>query len=107
MSTFAVSQVELDADGRVVAVCWAPVDTLKNGWGAPRTDAPVSAVVAALAAGDQVFALFPSVHGHLPDRQFMIADYDGGLKTVVLQGPTAFEREIHDMDRIDRAGAHP
>jgi len=100
MGTHAVSKVELDADGRVVAVCWGPVDTLKNAWGGSRTEAPVSAVVDALSAGDQVFALFPSVHGHLPDRQFVIADYDGGLQTVVLQGPTAYEREIHDMDRI-------
>ena len=59
----------------------------------------------ALDAGDQVFALFPSVHGHLPDRQFVIADYEDCRKTIVLDldGPAAYEREIHDMDRIDRA----
>ena len=57
----------------------------------------------ALDAGDQVFALFPSVHGHLPDRQFVIADYEDGRRTIVLDGPAAYEREIHDMDRIDRA----
>ena len=107
MSTHAVSAVELDADGRVVNVVWGPVDTIQNAWGAARIAAPVSAVVDALAAGDQVFALFPSVHGHLPDRQFVIADYDGGRKTVVLQGPTASEREIHDMARIAPPGTAP
>ena len=55
----------------------------------------------ALHAGDQLFALLPSIHGHLPDRQFVVADYDGGRKTIVLDGPTAYEREIHDMDRLD------
>ncbi len=107
MSTHAVSAVDLDADGRVVSVCWGPVDPLKNAWSAARTAAPVAAVVDALIAGDQVFALFPSVHGHLPDRQFVIADYDGGRKTIVLQGPTTHEREVHDMDRITPPGAAP
>jgi len=55
----------------------------------------------ALSAGDRVFALFPSIHGHLPDRQFVLADYDGSGKTIVLDGPTAYEREVHDMDRLD------
>ena len=64
MTTFAVSKVKLDKDGRVIA-------------------------------------LFPSVHGHLPDRRFVTADYDDGRKTIVLDGPTAYEREIHDMDRLD------
>jgi hypothetical protein len=40
----------------------------------------------------------------LPDRQFVIADYDGSRKTIVLDGPTAYEREVHDMDRLDEPG---
>jgi hypothetical protein len=98
--TFAVSKVKLDDDGRVTAVFWGKVDTIKNAWAEPEALAPVAAVVAALQAGDQVFALFPSVHGHLPDRRFAQADYDGGRQTIVLVGPTAHDREIHDMDRI-------
>ena len=100
MSTFAVSKVRLDADGRVEAVVWGRVDTRKNAWAAPEVEAPVAEAVAALEAGDQVFALFPSAHGHMPDRRFVIADYDGGLKTIVLDGRATFEREIHDMDRM-------
>lgn len=100
MKTFAVSQVALDADGRVTRVRWGKVDTVKNAWAGPESVAPVVEVVAALQAGDQVFALFPSIHGHLPDRQFAQADYDGKRQTIVLIGPTAYEREIHDMDRI-------
>ncbi|MEO7335774.1 MAG: hypothetical protein ABIV63_04250, partial [Caldimonas sp.] len=60
----------------------------------------VAAAVKALHAGDHVVALFPSIHGHLPDRQFVNIDYDDGRETIVLDGPTAYEREIHDMDRV-------
>ncbi len=100
MNTFAVSKVGLDASGRVTLVLWGRVDTRLNTWASPEVVVPVSEVVDALNTGDEVFALFPSIHGHLPDRRFVVADYDGGLKTIVLDGPTAYEREIHDMDRI-------
>jgi len=103
MSTFAVSQVELDNGGRVTALRWGRVDTRKNAWASPEVVVPVLDAVRALRAGDQVFALFPSTHGHLPDRQFMVADYDGRRQTIVLDGPMAFEREIHDMDRLPMA----
>lgn len=98
--TFAVSQVALDGDGRVTDVLWGQVDTVKNAWATPEVLAPVDEVVNVLQRGDQVFALFPSVHGHLPDREFTQANYDGGLRTIVLIGRTTHEREIHDMDRI-------
>jgi len=100
VSSFAVSKVGLDADGRVIRVLWGRVGTLRNAWSMSEVMAPVSEAVNALDAGDQVFALFPSIHGRLPDRRFIVADHDGGLKTIVLDGPTAHEREIHDMDRI-------
>jgi hypothetical protein len=106
MTTFAVSKVELDSGGRITAVQWGRVDTAKNEWATPEVVAPVAEVVDALRGGDPVFALFPSTHGHLPDRQFVIADYDDGRKTIVLDGPTAYEREIHDMGRLDRAEIH-
>jgi len=100
---FAVSKVELDADGRVIAVLWGRVDTAKNAWATEEVLAPVADVVQALRAGAQVFALFPSAHGHLPDRRFVVVDYDDGRQTVALDGPTAHEREIHDIDRLDAA----
>jgi hypothetical protein len=103
MKTFAVSKVELDADGRVVAVRWGRVDTAKNAWAADETEAPVAEVVRALHAGDPVFALFPSTHGHVPERQFVVVDYEDGRQTIALDGPATHEREIHDMDRIDAA----
>jgi len=99
--TFAVSKLVLDPGGRVTDVLWGRVDTAANAWATPEVVAPVAEVVRALMAGDQVFALFPSAHGHLPDRQFVVADYDGGLQTIVLAGPPTHEREIHDMDRLD------
>jgi hypothetical protein len=98
--TFAVSKLTLDKDGRVSGVFWGKVDTRKNAWVTPEIISPVAEVVAALQAGDRVFALFPSINGHLPDRQFMVAEYDNGLQTIVLSGPSAYDREIHDMDRL-------
>ena len=98
--TFAVSKVGLDDGGRITAVLWGRVDTARNTWASPEVVVPVATAVNALRAGDQVFALFPSIHGHLPDRAFTVADYDGGRQTIVLAGPTTHEREVHDMDRL-------
>ncbi len=98
--TFAVAQVALDGDGRVTNVLWGQVDTKKNAWAGPEVLAPVANVVDALQRGDQVFALFPSPHGHMPGREFVQANYDGGLRTIVLFGSPTSGREIHDMDRI-------
>jgi hypothetical protein len=100
MRTYAVSKVALDAQGRITAVQWGPVDIDANDWAGPELVAPVAEAVAALQAGDHVFALFPSTHGHLPDRRFVVADYDGSRNTIVLDGPMAFEREVHDMERF-------
>lgn len=101
MNVFAVSKVRLDKDGRVIAVCWGRVDTATNQWANSEVVAPVRAVVEAIHAGDQVFALFPSEHGHVPDRQFMVVDYDNGWEAIALMGPATHEREIHDMERLD------
>ncbi len=100
MNTFAVSKVHLDDAGRITAVLWGRVNTDQNAWATPEEVVPVATAVHALLAGDQVFALFPSVHGHLPDRRFAVADYDGARTTMVLEGSVTFEREIHDMDRM-------
>jgi len=97
---FAVSRVALDADGRIVSVLWGPVDTVRNQWAGPEVVAPVADAVAVLRAGGHVFALFSSEHGHQPDRRFIVADYEDGRKTLVLAGPSTFERNIHDMDRL-------
>jgi hypothetical protein len=102
IQTFAVSKVQLDSDGRITDVLWGRVDTNKNTWATPLAVAHVAAVVDALRSGDQVFALFPSVHGHLPERRFVVADYDGGRNTIVLDGPTSSEREVHEMDRLNK-----
>jgi hypothetical protein len=81
-------------------VLWGRVDTKRNAWATPEVVAPVAAAVDALRAGDRLFALFPSTHGHLPDRRFVVADYDDERETIVLDGPSAYEREVHDMDRL-------
>jgi hypothetical protein len=101
VKTPAVSKVELDADGRVVAVLWGRVDTSKNAWASAETVAPVAEAVQPLHQGDQVFALFPSAHGHVPDRQFVVVDHDDGRQTIALDGAATHAREVHDMDRLD------
>ena len=86
MNVYAVSKVRLDHDGRVIAVFWGRVNTDTNQWATPEVLAPVREVVDAIRAGDQVYALFPSTHGHLPDRPFMIVAYDNGWATISLYG---------------------
>jgi hypothetical protein len=96
----AVSKVGLDADGRVTRVYWGPVNTHTNDWAAPEKVSSVDEVVEAIRSGAEVFALFPSTHGHLPDRRFIVVDYENGWHSVALDGKPTFEREIHDMDRL-------
>jgi len=100
MTVHAVSKVRLDKDGRITAVYWGRVDTHRNEWAEPESVAPVSTVVAALLAGDAVFALFPATHGHLPDRRFVAVDYENGSQSIALEGAPTHEREVHDMDRL-------
>ena len=97
MKVHAVTKVRLDADGRVTGVEWGPVDTVSNEWHTEPQGAAVSAVVAALEHGDDVFALFPTSHGMMPMRRFRVVEYDNGWKTVNLDGPPTHEHEIHDM----------
>ena len=101
MTVYAVSKVRLDKDGRVTDVLWGQVNTRTNLWAAPEEVAPVAEVVGAIHTGDQVFALFSTTHGHLPERHFVVVEYDNGWETIALDGPTTHEREIHDMDRLD------
>lgn len=100
MNVYAVSRVRLDQDGRVTAVQWGEVDTRRNQWATAEAEAPVADVVRALHGGAQVFALFPSEHGHLPDRRFMVVDYDNGWESIAFDGPATHEREVHDMARM-------
>jgi hypothetical protein len=102
MNVFAVSKVHLDNDGRVTAVLWGGVNTETNQWATSEVVTPVMEVVHAIHAGDQVFALFPSVHGHLPERRFVVVDYDSGWETIALDGPPTYEREVHDMDKLNQ-----
>lgn len=99
-SVIAVSKVGLDADGRVTHVQWGRVDTTTNLWIGAESVTPVADAVAAVLAGDQVFALFASTDGHLPGRQFTSVDYDDGRQTIVLQGAPKAGHQIHDMDRL-------
>lgn len=100
MKVFAVSKVRLDNDGRITDVYWGEVDTHRNDWVGPEHAVSVDEAVRALHAGHQVFALFPSTHGHLPERRFMVVDYDNGWETIALDGPPTHEREVHDMARF-------
>jgi hypothetical protein len=100
MKVFAVSKVRLDDAGRITHVYWGEVDTRRNDWAEPETEAPVIEAVRAIRDGHHVFALFPSTHGHLPERRFMVVEYDSGWETISLDGPPMLDREVHDMERF-------
>ena len=57
-------------------------------------------MVRAIREGHQVFALFPEEHGHLPERRFMVVEYDNGWETIALEGTPTYQREVHDMTRL-------
>ena len=99
-AVYAVSRVGLDPDGRVTHVQWGRVDTATNLWMGTELVAPVADAVAALQAGDQVFALFSSPDGYLPGRQFTTVDYDDGRQTVVLHGDPKVGHEVRYIDRL-------
>ena len=99
-AVYAISKVGLDLDGRVTHVRWGRVDTTTNQWIGKESMSPVADAVAALKAGDQIFALFASAHGHTPGQQFSFVNYDDGRETIVLQGTPIDEHEIHDIDRL-------
>ena len=101
MKVFAVSKVRLDADGRITHVLWGEVDTHRNAWADGEAVVPVAEAVRALHDGHQVFALFPSTHGHLPERRFRVVDYDNGWETINLDGAPTHEHEIHDMLHVE------
>lgn len=101
MTTLAVSKVQLDLAGRITAVLWGREDWVRNAWATPEVVVPVSVAVDAINAGSRVSARFPSLHGHLADRRFVVADDDGGRQTIALEGPATREREVHDMDRLE------
>ena len=99
-AVYAVSRVRLDPDGRVTHMQWGRVDTTTNLWMGTELVVPVADAVAALQAGDQVFALFVSPNGYLPGRQFTTVDYDDGRQTVVLHGDPKVGHEIRNIDRL-------
>ena len=105
MKALAVSKVGLDPAGRITAVLWGQVDTGKSAWATPEAGVPVAAAVDALDAGDQIFAQFPAANGHLPDRQFVVADHDGSRKTIVPK-PSRAAIESHMARNLCRCGAH-
>ncbi len=99
-AVYAVSRVGLDSDGRVTHVQWGRVDTATNLWIGAELLAPAADVVAALQAGDQVFALFATPNGYLPGRQFTSVEYDDGRQTIALHGDPKAGKEIRDMERV-------
>jgi len=101
LTVYAVSKLRLNGEGLVTEVLWGQVDTEKNGWATDEAVAPVQDVVEAIHHGDAVFALFPTDLGHLPERRFIVVEHDNGWESIVLEPNPAFQRELHDMDRLD------
>ncbi|KWH15937.1 phosphatidylserine/phosphatidylglycerophosphate/cardiolipin synthase [Burkholderia territorii] len=64
MSTFAVNGVRIDVlSARVTHVRWAAVNPADRSWAAAPTEASVAEVARALAAGDDVRAVFDEADG--------------------------------------------
>ena len=101
MSAFAVSKIDLDTDGRVTQVLWGVIDKKSNRWVSAEELAPVADVVAAIQNGDQVLAIFPPTAGGLPEREFVVVEFDDGTETIDLVEVSGPAPRIHDMGRID------
>ena len=104
MSAFAVSKIDLDTDGRVTRVLWGVIDKTSNRWVSDEELAPVAEVVAAIQSGDQVLAIFPPTAGRLPEREFVVVEFDDGTETIELDEISGPAPRIHDLGRIDLHG---
>jgi hypothetical protein len=100
MTVYAVSRVRLDNEGRVTTVLWGQVDTKSNRWVTDEEEASAAEVLEAIHSGDQVVALFPTMHGHVPGRAFVAVDSKSGDEAIVLDGPATNGRELFDMDKF-------
>ena len=104
MSAFAVSRIELDVDGRVTKVVWGVIDRKSMRWVSAEALAPVADVVEAIHKGDQVLAVLPGRDSGLPEREFVVVEFDDGTETIELDEATGPAPRIHDMDRIVQLG---
>jgi hypothetical protein len=102
---FAVSKVGLDADGRVTAVEWGPVDPTTHRFSEAPAVARVVSVVAAIRAGQRVVALFPSGDDWVAGGEFDVVENDIGWQTIALARLPSLDREVHDMARLPHPGA--
>ena len=84
-STFAITQVRLDNDGRIADVWWSPVDAESHLSGESSTRVPVSAVVRAIRAGTSVISRAPGSGGEAGDRCYVVTELAGGHPTIVLE----------------------
>lgn len=70
MSTFAVNGVRIDVlSARVTHVRWAAVNPTDRSWAATPSEASVEEVARALAAGNDVHAVFDEVDGTAVGRE--------------------------------------
>jgi len=102
-TTFAISRIGLDDQGRIATVRWGRVDIDTNTWATPEVQSPVSEVVNALGAGNPVFALFPTPRGHVPGPQFTIVPVGRRREGIALAPSTRRadrHRTVHEMDRL-------
>ena len=101
VSVFAVSKVRLDVDGRVTDVLWGVIDRNSNHWVSAAAQATVADVVEAIHNGDQVLALFPTNEGRLPDREFVVVEFDDGTETIELDAANEPAPGIRDIVQLD------
>ena len=93
VKTYAVSKVRLDPAGRITAVLWGRVDTVRNAWATAE-------VVDAIHDGAQVSAVF-SAGDHLPERAFVIVEHQDGRECIAFDGAPSPGRNVTDLGSLD------
>lgn len=99
---FAVSEVRIDADGRVSDVLWTEVGGPPDQEAGARALAPVADVVDALRDGAQVLAVFPASKGKLPDRALVVVEYEDGMESIAFDHMLPpLGQDLADMTQLD------
>ncbi|KUZ40790.1 hypothetical protein [Burkholderia territorii] len=102
MSTFAVNGVRIDVlSARVTHVRWAAVNPADRSWAAAPTEASVAEVARALAAGDDVRAVFDEADGMAVGPRLKRVRYRDASEGIELDiDATSESRTLRDLPQI-------
>ncbi|MGS0894160.1 phosphatidylserine/phosphatidylglycerophosphate/cardiolipin synthase [Burkholderia stagnalis] len=102
MSTFAVNGVRIDPlSARVTHVRWAAVNPADRSWAAKPGEAPVADVARAIAAGDDVHAIFDGSDGLAVGPKLKRVRYRDASEGIELDiDATSEARTLRDLPQI-------